>query len=106
MTTGIWLLFCDIASADRDHYVNWPHHCHISKKLARPGFCFAAHFVAPPPSGKIDLYGYIGMFGGDLTRLFLDPSPAQLKLTESNDARAMIALRQNPSSAVLINEWS
>ena len=106
MTTGIWLLFYDIAAADRDHYVDWFHRCHIPEKLARPGYRWAAHFEAPPPSGNSDLYRYIGMFGGDSTRVFLDPSPAQLKLTQSNDTRAMMALRQNPSSAILAHEWS
>ena len=36
MTTGIWLLFYDIAASDRDHYVAWFRRCHISEKLARP----------------------------------------------------------------------
>ena len=106
MTAGIWLLFYDIAAADRDHYVDWFHRHHIPEKLARPGYRWAAHFEAPPPSGNSDLYRYIGMFGGDSTRVFLDPSPAQLKLTQSDDTRAMMALRQNPSSAILAHEWS
>ena len=106
MATGIWLLLYDIAASDRDHYVDWFHRCHISEKLARPGYLWAAHFEAPSPSGNSDLYRYIGMFGGDSTRVFLDPSPAQLKLTQSNDTRAMMALRQNPSSAILAHEWS
>ena len=106
MTAGIWLLSYDIAAADRDHYVDWFHRCHIPEKLARPGYRWAAHFEAPPPSSKSDLYWYIGMFGGDSTRVFLDPSPAQLKLTQSDDTRAMMTLRQNPSSAILAHEWS
>ena len=106
MTAGIWLLSYDIAAADRDHYVDWFHRCHIPEKLARPGYRWAAHFEAPPTSRNSGLYRYIGMFGGDSTRVFLDPSPAQLKLTQSNDTRAMMALRQNPSSAILAHEWS
>ena len=106
MTTGIWLLLYDIAAADRDHYVDWFHRCHISEKLARPGFRWAAHFEAQPPYSNSDLYRYIGMFAGDSTRVFLDPSPAQLKLAQSADTRAMMALRRNPSSAILAHEWS
>ena len=106
MTAGVWLLLYDIAAVDRDNYVDWFHCCHIPEKLARPGYNWAAHFEAPPPSGNSDLYGYIGMFGGDSTRVFLDPSPAQLKLTQSDDTRAMMALRHNPSSAILAHEWS
>ena len=50
MTAGIWLLFYDIAAADRDQYVDWFHRYHVSEKLARPGYRWAAHFEAPPPS--------------------------------------------------------
>ena len=106
MTAGIWLLSYDIAAADRDQYVDWFHRYHVPEKLARPGYLWAAHFEAPPASGSGDLYRYIGMFGSDSTRVFLDPSPAQLKLTQSDATRAMMALRQNPSSAILAHEWS
>ena len=106
MTAGIWLLSYDIAAADRDQYVDWFHRYHVPEKLARPGYRWAAHFEAPPASGSGDLHRYIGMFGGDSTRVFLDSSPAQLKLTQSDATRAMIAFRQNPSSAILAHEWS
>ena len=106
MTAGIWLLFYDIAAADRDHYVDWFHRRHIPEKLARPGYRWAAHFEAPAGPDNTDLYHYIGMFGGDSTRVFLDPSPGQLKLTQSVETRAMMARRQNPSSAILAHEWS
>ena len=106
MTAGIWLLSYDIAAADRDQYVDWFHRCHIPEKLARPGYRWAAHFEAPTGPDNTDLYHYIGMFGGDSTRVFLDPSPAQLKLTQSDETRAMMARRQNPSSAILAHEWS
>ena len=106
MTTGIWLFFYDIAAADRDHYVDWFHRCHIPEKLARPGYRSAAHFGSPPVSANSDLYRLIAIFGGDSSRVFLDPSPAQLKLTQSGDTRAMMVLRQNPSSAILAYEWS
>ena len=55
MTAGIWLLFYDIAVADRDHYVDWFHRRHISEKLARPGYCWAAHFEAPAGPDNTDL---------------------------------------------------
>ena len=106
MTAGIWLLFYDIAAADRDHYVDWFHRRHIPEKLVRPGYRWAAHFEASVGPDNTDLYHYIAMFGGDSTRVFLDPSPAQLKLTQSDEARAMMARRLNPSSAILAHEWS
>ena len=46
------------------------------------------------------------MFGGESTKGFLDPSPAQLKLTQTENTRAMMRLRQNPSAAILAHEWS
>jgi hypothetical protein len=46
------------------------------------------------------------MFGGDSTKVFLDPSPAQLKRTQTENARAMMGLRQNPSAGILAHEWS
>ena len=101
MTTGIWLLFYDISAADRDHYVDWFHRCHIPEKLAGQDYRSAVHFEAPQVYGNSDLYRFIAIFGGDSTRVFLDPSPTQLKLTKSDDARAMMALCQNPSSAIL-----
>ena len=38
--------------------------------------------------------------------MFLDPSTAQLKLTQTENTRAMMQLRQNPSAAILAHEWS
>ena len=59
MTNGIWLLFYDIAAADRDHYVDWFHRCHISEKLARPGYRWAAHFEAPPHPATVIFIGIL-----------------------------------------------
>ena len=92
--------------ADRDHYVDWFHRCHVPEKLARPGYRLAAHFEAPPLSGNSDLYRFIAIFGGDSTRILLDPSPVQLKLTRSIDTCTMMALRQNLPSAFLTHKWS
>ena len=80
-TTGIWLSLYDIAAADRDHYVDWFHRFHIPEKRVRRGYRWSAHFEAAPTSGNSDLYQYIGLFGEDSNRVFLDQSPAQLKLT-------------------------
>ena len=62
--------------------------------------------MAPASHDAAGLYRYIGMFGGDSTKVFLDPSPAQLKLTQTENTRAMMGLRQNPSAAILAHEWS
>ena len=106
MATSVWLLNYDIAAADRDHYLSWFHDEHIPEKLARPGYRWAAHYEAPASHDAAGLYRYIGMFGGDSTKGFLDPSPAQLKLTQTENTRSMMRLRQNPSAAILAHEWS
>ena len=106
MAASVWLLNYDIAAADRDHYLSWFHDTHIPEKLARPGYRWAAHYEAPASNDAASLYRYIGMFGGDSTKVFLDPSPAQLKLTQTENTRAMMGLRQNPSTAILAHEWS
>ena len=106
MAASVWLLNYDIAAADRDHYLSWFHDEHIPEKLARPGYRWAAHYEAPASNDASGLYRYIGMFGGDSTKVFLDPSPAQLKLTQTENTRSMMRLRQNPSAAILAHEWS
>ena len=106
MAASVWLLNYDIAAADRDHYLSWFHDEHIPEKLARPGYRCAAHYEVPASHDAAGLYRYIGMFGGESTKVFLDPSPAQLKLTQTENTRAMMRLRQNPSAAILAHEWS
>ena len=106
MAASVWLLNYDIAAADRDHYLSWFHDEHIPEKLARPGYRWATHYEALASNEFAGLYRYIGMFGGESTKVFLDPSPAQLKLTQTENTRAMMGLRQNPSAAILAHEWS
>jgi hypothetical protein len=106
MAASVWLLNYDIAAADRDHYLSWFHDEHIPAKLARPGYSWAAHYEALASNESAGLYRYIGMFGSESTKVFLDPSPAQLKLTQTENTRAMMGLRQNPSAAILAHEWS
>jgi hypothetical protein len=106
IAASVWLLNYDIVAADRDHYLSWFHDEHILEKLARPGYRWAAHYEAPASNDAAGLYRYIGMFGGASTKVFLDPSPAQLKLTQTENTRAMMRLRQNPSAAILAHEWS
>ena len=106
MAASVWILNYDIAAADRDYYLSWFQDEHIPEKLARPGYRWAAHYEAPASNSAAGLYRYIGMFGGDSTKVFLDPSPAQLKLTQTENTRAMMRLRQNQSAAILAHEWS
>ena len=106
MAASVWLFGYDIAAADHDHYLSGFHYEYIPENLAQPGYRWAAHYEALASNGASGPYLYIGMFGGDSTKVFLDPSPAQLKLTQTKNTRAMMGLRQNPSAAILAHEWS
>ena len=99
MSGAIWTLHYDIAPEDRARYLEWFHGTHIPDKLARPGYSWAGHYQ--PIGGD----RYIALFGGDNTRVFFDPSPAQLKKTQNPLTREMIGLRQNPTGFVFTEEW-
>ena len=104
MTGAIWALAYDISNDDRQSYLDWFHRIHIPEKLARPGYRWAAHFegCATTPN----THSYIALFGGVSTRIFLDPSPAQLKTKQDDLTRGMMARRRNPFATILAHEWS
>jgi hypothetical protein len=104
MTSAIWALAYDISNDDRQSYLDWFHRIHIPEKLARPGYRWAAHFEGSATTPKT--HGYIALFGGISTRIFLDPSPAQLKTKQDGLTRGMMARRRNPFAAILAHEWS
>jgi hypothetical protein len=103
MTGAIWALAYEISNDDRETYLDWFHQVHIPEKLARPGYRWAAHFEdsATAPG----THGYIALFGGVSTRIFLDPSPAQLKPKQDDLTREMMARRRNPFATILAHEW-
>ena len=104
MTGAIWALAYDISNDDSQSYLDWFHRIHIPEKLARPGYRWAAHFegCATTPN----THSYIALFGGVSTRIFLDPSPAQLKTKQNDLTRGMLARRRNPFATILAHEWS
>ena len=104
MASAIWALAYDISNDDRQSYLDWFHRIHIPEKLARPGYRWAAHFegCATTPN----THSYIALFGGVSTRIFLDPSPAQLKTKQDDLTRGMMARRRNPFATILAHEWS
>ena len=103
MTAAIWALAYDISNDDRKSYLNWFHQFHIPEKLARPGYRWAAHFEGTATASNT--CSYIALFGGISTRIFLDPSPGQLKTKQDDLTREMMALRRNPFSTILAHEW-
>ncbi|MAB03969.1 MAG: hypothetical protein CL688_05180 [Candidatus Puniceispirillum sp.] len=104
MTAAIWALVYEISNDDRQSYLNWFHQIHIPEKLARPGYCWAAHFEGSATTPN--MHSYIALFGGLSTRIFLDPSPAQLKTKQDGLTREMIARRCNSFATILAHEWS
>lgn len=109
MHGAIWTLAYDIDSAERERYLQWFHDVHIPEKLARPGYIWAAHYEGPPSEEGADgvvRHGFIALFGSDSTRVFLDPSPAQIKPTQDPQTREMMRLRHHPLAMILAHEWS
>lgn len=105
MNAAIWMLRYHIDESARETYVSWFHDVHIPEKLARPGYTWANHYVAPTVSTN-GTREYIAMFGGTQTRVFLDPSPAQLKPRQDALTREMMQLRQQSNGVILAHEWS
>ena len=103
MTGAIWALAYDISNDDRQSYLDWFHRAHIPEKLARPGYRWAAHFEGS--ANTPNAHSYIALFGGISTRIFLDPSPAQLKTKQDDLTRGMMARRRNPFATILAYEW-
>lgn len=115
MTRAIWLIGYDVASADEARYLEWFHHVHMPEKLARPGYLWAAHYEAITPDGAPALLngiaasetsrGFIAVFGGEDTRTFLNPSPAQIKPNQPPLTREMMGLRVGSRSLIAAEEW-
>ena len=115
MTGSIWLIAYDVASKDEAQYLDWFHHIHIPEKLARPGYTWAAHYDVITPDGAPallkgaaasgDARGFVALFGGDDTRTFLNPSPAQIKPNQPPLTREMMGLRVGSQSLIAAEEW-
>jgi len=103
MTGAIWALAYEILNDDRQSYLDWFHRIHIPEKLARPGYRWATHFEGS--AATPNMQSYIALFGGISTRIFLDPSPAQLKTKQDDLTREMMARRRNPFATILAYEW-
>ena len=103
MTGAIWALAYDISNDDSQSYLDWFHQIHIPEKLARPGYRWATHFEGSATTPNMQ--SYIALFGGTSTRIFLDPSPAQLKKKQDDLTRGMMARRRNTFATILAYEW-
>lgn len=78
--------------------------CTFRKKLARPGYRWAAHYQVIADEGVNDSR-YIALFGGTDSRVFYNPSPAQIKPNQSPLTRSMMSHRTNSKMLILAEEW-
>ncbi|MBT6273972.1 MAG: hypothetical protein HOI95_07550, partial [Chromatiales bacterium] len=102
MSAAIWTLTYRIRTADRERYLEWFHDIHIPEKLARPGYTWAAHYEEINAAGDP---AYVAFFGGSASRVFYDPSRAQLKPQQNPQTREMMGLRVNGTNAIFVEEW-
>ena len=105
MTAAIWMITYDLDPAHADEYLQWFDEVHIPEKLARPGYTWAAHYrvMAEEINGGSS---YVALFGGTDSSVFYNPSPAQIKPTQSPETRSMMAHRSNSWMAILAEEWA
>lgn len=105
MSQAIWTLSYAISDDDGDRYLDWFHGQHIPEKLARPGYDWASHYEHPVP-GITGQRGYVAFFGGQASRVFFDPSPAQLRDRQDALTREMMGCRIAGRWVVYCEEWS
>lgn len=121
MDRAVWAIFYDLPEEGREEYLAWFHEVHIPEKLARPGYVWAAHYEAKPPGARFERIaarlrrsddpalasgrGFVALFGGETTRAFYDPSPAQLRERRSAETRRMADARIRARGLILCEEW-
>ncbi|MDC1286366.1 hypothetical protein N8198_00615 [Gammaproteobacteria bacterium] len=105
MAAAIWMIVYDLDRTHSARYLQWFNDTHIPEKLARPGYTWAAHYqvVADDSSAASR---YVALFGGTDSRVFYNPSPAQIKPGQSPETRKMMAYRANSNMLVLTEEWT
>jgi len=104
---GIWLIYYGIDDANRNNYLDWFEDQHIQEKLDRPGYDWAAHYLVT--GGGSSDHGdnaYLALFGAKSSRVFFDPSPAQIKPHQDDLTREMIGYRIGAISLILTEEWT
>jgi len=116
VTRAIWGIIYDLPEPGRGEYLTWFHDVHMPEKMARPGYAWAAHYevvsreghhVSSRASGQEGNagQGYIALFGGEDTQVFLNPSPAQIKPRQTPLTREMMGRRIGQRSFIAAEEW-
>jgi hypothetical protein len=105
MAAAIWMIIYDLDRTHSDRYLQWFDKVHIPEKLARPGYTWASHYRVVT-RGEDSQSRYIAMFGGADSRVFYDPSPAQIKPDQPPETRKMMGYRANSRMLILCEEWT
>ncbi|MFT5111731.1 MAG: hypothetical protein ACI8P9_001051 [Parasphingorhabdus sp.] len=105
MTGAIWMIMYDLDPTNSDRYLQWFDDVHIPEKLARPGYTWAAHYQILSDN-DVPCSSYIALFGGTDSRVFYDPSPAQIKPLQTPETRSMMGYRSNSVMLILSEEWT
>lgn len=115
MDGAIWGILYDLGEEHRSGYLNWFHDIHIPEKLARPGYFAAGHYGVVSPDGQPasvmggetadGVAGFIALFFGEDTSVFLNPSPAQIKPKQTELTRTMMGYRLHSRSFIATREW-
>jgi hypothetical protein len=105
MADAVWMIIYDLERGHADEYLQWFDAVHIPEKLARPGYTWAAHYRITADTEPANP-GYVALFGANDSRVFYNPSPAQIKPRQTPETRAMMALRSNSNMLILSEEWS
>ena len=103
---GIWIINYALAEAATESYLEWFRREHIPEKLARPGYTWAAHYRSVLDAAATAVpVRYTALFGGTDSRVFYNPSPAQIKPTQPPLTREMMAHRRSPEMVIASMEW-
>src|SRR5262245_29908225 len=112
MDRGIWAIWYELPEngGARAEYLDWFHGTHVSEKLSRPGYLWAAHYELGHGGARFQKVvdslvranasdlgrgrGFLALFGGLSAHAFLHPSPAQLAQRQDALTRRMIGIRQ------------
>ena len=105
MAAAIWMIIYDLDRTHSDRYLQWFNDVHIPEKLARPGYTWAAHYQIIANDDSADSR-YIALFGGTDSRVFYNPSPAQIKPNQPPETRTMMNYRANSEMLILSEEWA
>jgi hypothetical protein len=105
MAAAIWMIIYDLDQTHSDQYLQWFNDVHIPEKLARPGYTWAAHYRIIANDDSADSR-YVALFGGTDSRVFYNPSPAQIKPNQSPETRTMMSYRANSEMLILAEEWA